>query len=57
MLAKDLGVPEEAAIPVVMQQIFEALQSLHNAGLVHRDVKVAFTCKPSPQVNVLVLSP
>ncbi|KAK9901304.1 hypothetical protein WJX75_005502 [Coccomyxa subellipsoidea] len=38
-LAKDLAVPEEAVPATVMKHIFECLTALHNAGVVHRDVK------------------
>lgn len=35
-LARDLGVPEAAAIPTAMQQLLESLAALHAGGLVHR---------------------
>ncbi|BDA45257.1 probable serine/threonine-protein kinase STN8, chloroplastic at N-terminal half [Coccomyxa sp. Obi] len=38
-LSKDLAVPEEAVPATVMKHIFECLTALHNAGVVHRDVK------------------
>ncbi|KAG2490289.1 hypothetical protein HYH03_011241 [Edaphochlamys debaryana] len=38
-LAEDLGVPEGAAVAVVMKHVFEGLAAFHAAGLVHRDIK------------------
>jgi serine/threonine protein kinase len=38
-LARDLDVPEELAVPVAMRHLLTGLAALHNAGLVHRDVK------------------
>jgi Ser/Thr protein kinase RdoA (MazF antagonist) len=38
-LARDLDVPEDMAIPVAMRHVLTGLAALHNAGLVHRDVK------------------
>ena len=32
---------EDDVVPTVMKQVFESLNDLHNAGLVHRDVKPA----------------
>lgn len=38
-LSEDLGVDKSAAVATVMKQLFESIAALHNAGLVHRDVK------------------
>eukprot|EP00884_Botryococcus_braunii_P000646 jgi/Botrbrau1/10582/Bobra.0358s0005.1 len=38
-IAADMEIPEDVVVPTVMKQIFENLQALHSAGLVHRDVK------------------
>ena len=40
-LASDMEIDEEAVLPTVMTQIFQCLEDLHSAGLVHRDVKPA----------------
>lgn len=39
VLARDMGVPEDEVVQVVVTQILEALRQLHAIGLVHRDVK------------------
>ena len=42
LLKDDLGLAnEEDVVPTVMRQLFECLNDLHGAGLVHRDVKPA----------------
>ncbi|GBF87958.1 hypothetical protein Rsub_00670 [Raphidocelis subcapitata] len=38
-LARDLDVPEDLVIPVALRQVLTGLAALHQAGLVHRDVK------------------
>lgn len=41
-LMEDLNLSsEEDVVPTVMKQVFESLNDLHSAGLVHRDVKPA----------------
>lgn len=40
-LATDMEIDEEAVLPTIMSQIFECLEDIHSAGLVHRDVKPA----------------
>ncbi|KAL3149568.1 hypothetical protein ABBQ32_002344 [Trebouxia sp. C0010 RCD-2024] len=38
-LSEDLGVKQSAVVATVMKQLLENIAALHNAGLVHRDVK------------------
>ena len=41
LLAEDLGVGEDEVVKTVMRHVFECLNDLHAAGVVHRDVKPA----------------
>ncbi|MEO2193791.1 MAG: hypothetical protein ABGY24_15215 [bacterium] len=41
LLSEDLGVNEEEVVNTVMRHVFECLNDLHSAGVVHRDVKPA----------------
>jgi len=38
-LADDLGVTVDSVVPTAMHQLLGCLRSLHNAGVVHRDIK------------------